>query len=197
MLADEYRRLIKRLWQRSVETIEKHGGIVGQDSDNGLVGYFLPSTEKFDTPICVIECALELKAQMVELGREWKIRKGWFHDLKLTIGIHSEEEYLGLLRSSVGDSLALFGRSLKIASYLAQMGTQDQIWTTKSLINKLPADKLKQLRFGIFRQDKHRQVFISRCFSKISDLRGVSKHLIELSQFSEVDAVVVTQIFDL
>ncbi|MEJ2037811.1 MAG: hypothetical protein P8X55_02610 [Desulfosarcinaceae bacterium] len=197
MLNDEYARLLSRLWQRTIETIENHGGIVSQDGDSGLVGYFLPSSPQDEPPLSVIECALRLKAQMAELGREWKIRKGWLHDLELNMGIHSDEESLGLIRSSVGDSLTLFGDSLKVASHLSQMGSGGQIWTTKAMINKLSAEDLKRLRFGVFRQDNQRQVFISRCFSRIRDLKDTTASPANMKEMDEIGSLAVTQVFDL
>ena len=197
MLADEYGRLLNRLWQKSIQIIERHGGIVAQDGDAGLLGHFLSPGEHDRLPLAVIECALALKSQMVELGREWKIRKGWLHDLELNIGIHSDEEHLGLFRSSVGENLALFGRSLKVSSLLARMGVNGQIWATKPMINKLTAEDLKRLRFGVFRQNHQRQVFIARCFSRIRDLDGTPEGVRNEIATGDMQDLAVTQVFDL
>lgn len=194
MLADEYSRLLSRILQKTVETIEHFSGIIGQFDGKGIWGYFIPVNQSEQDPFYVIDCALELKAKMMELGREWKIRKGWLHDIELNLGIHSGYECLGMLHSSLGDNLATFGDTLQIASFLSDMGHSGEIWTTKDFINKLPPENHKRLRFGIFREDNNRQVFIARCFSRIKDLSGMLKRFSDAE--GDLGSLAVTQIFD-
>lgn len=197
LLADEYNRLLTRLWQTAIEIIENHGGMVAQDGDIGLVGYFLPADDPDESALPVIECALQLKMKMAELGREWRIRLGWLHDLALNLGLHSDEDYLGLIRTSMGESLTLFGRAQEVAAHLSRMGSNGQIWATKAFINRLSAEERQRLRFGVTRQDNQRQVFISRCFSRIKDLGVASDHLPRRSESGEMDHLAVAQIFEL
>jgi hypothetical protein len=53
---------------------------------------------------------------------------------------------------------------------------------------------MNNLRFGVFRTDNNRQVFVSRCFSRIRDLSGVSTS--KEDAIGELGAVAVTQLFD-
>ncbi len=194
MLADEYSRLLNRLCHKSIEIIEQHGGIFGQNPGHGLLGYFLPANEAANNPLRVIDCALELKSQMVELGREWKIRKGWLHDIELNIGISSGNEYVGTVHSSFGDNLLTFGDSLQFATCLSELANNGQIWTTKDLINQIPQKELRHLRFGIFRDDNLRKIFIAKCFSRIKDLSGIAELSVDIS--GDIGTLAVTQIFD-
>ena len=194
MLSDEYSRLLSRIFQKTIETIEYYGGMVGHFTGNGIWSYFIPANQMEKDPLYVIDCALELKKKMMELGREWKIRKGWLHDIELTMGIHSGEECIGTLRTSLGDNLAAYGDTLQTAAFLSAMGRSGEIWTTKYFINKLPQKNLKQIRFGIFREDNNRQVFIARCFSRIEDLGGVEKQSVDIG--GDLGALAVTQVFD-
>jgi adenylate cyclase len=194
MLSEEYSRLLQRLWHSAIEIIENFGGIFGPHTNSGLLGFFVPVAHAEYNPMHVIECALELKTKMVELGREWKIRKGWLHELELNIGIHSADELLGTVRSSLGDGLATFGRTLRIATRLSDLSPQGQIWVTKELINRLAPKAMKNLRFGVFRTDNNRQVFVSRCFSRIRDLSTLPPLKDDLD--AELGAVAVTQLFD-
>jgi class 3 adenylate cyclase len=98
------------------------------------------------------------------------------------------------MRSSLGDALTTFGKTLRIASCLSDLSNQGQIWTTKELINRLPVKSMNNLRFGVFRTDNNRQVFVSRCFSRIRDLSGVSTS--KEDAIGELGAVAVTQLFD-
>ncbi len=194
MLSEEYSRLLQRIWNSAIEIIENSGGIFGPHTDSGILGYFIPVAQAEHSPLKVIECALELKAKMAELSREWKIRKGWLHEVELNIGIHSTEDLLGTVRSSLGDSLATFGSTLRIAACLSELSSQGQIWVTKELINRLPPKSMSNLRFGVFRNDNNRQVFISRCFSRIRDLSNGPQIKNEVG--AELGAVAVTQLFD-
>jgi adenylate cyclase len=194
MISEEYSRLLQRLWHSAIEIIENYGGIFGPHTNSGLLGFFVPVGQAEHNPMHVIECALELKTKMAELGREWKIRKGWLHELELNIGIHSADELLGTVRSSLGDGLATFGRTLRIAICLSDLSNQGQIWVTKELINRLPPKSMNNLRFGVFRTDNNRQVFVSRCFSRIRDLSNLLPLKSELD--IELGAVAVTQLFD-
>ena len=194
MLAEEYSRLLNRVWKATIEIIEQSGGIVNHPNSSSLLGYFLPLDNNDTTPQQLVQCALELKAQMVELGREWKIRKGWLHNIELNMGLHFGEEFMGTIQSSTGDILMTFGDTLQVASCLAQLATNGQIWATKILVNQLPSREVKQLRFGIFRHDGHHQVFIARYFSRVSDLTGIGDRLVEIND--EIGRLAVTQIFD-
>ncbi len=194
MISEEYSRLLQRIWQSGIEIIENYGGIFGPYTNSGLLGYFVPVGQSEHSPMHVIECALELKSRMLELGREWKIRKGWLHAIELNIGIHSTEDLLGTVRSSLGDGLTTFGSTLRVATCLSGLSNQGQIWVTKELINRLPLKDMTNLRFGVFRTDNNRQVFVSRCFSRIRDLNNVPPLGGEMD--AELGAVAVTQLFD-
>lgn len=195
MLDEEYGRLLHRIWKVSVETVEHYGGIVGQYTGDGLVGCFLPNDENQTQSTILIRCALELKSRMGELSREWKIRKGWLHNIELNIGIHAGAGYLATVRSSLSaDSLMPMGDTVQIAGYLSSMAAKGQIWATKEVINQISPEDLKHVRFGIFRQDGNRQVFIARCFSRIRDLsNGINE---PFNSSGDLGAQAVTQIFD-
>lgn len=194
MLAEEYSRLLNRVWKAAIDIIEQSGGMVNHPGSSALIGYFLPLNEGDTTPQQLIQCALELKAQMVELGREWKVRKGWLNNIELNIGLHYGDEYLGAIQSATGELLMTFGDTLQVASCLAQLATNGQIWATKKLMNQLPAQEVKNLRFGIFRHDNRQQVFIARYFSRVCDLTGIGNRMVEIN--NDIGMMAVTQLFD-
>ncbi len=194
MLDEEFGHLFLRVWEISAETIEAFGGVVSQSSGTGILGYFLPGDDTENRPLGAIQCALELKRKMSELGREWKIRKGWLHDIELNMGIHTGVEYMAAVPTMLGDHLLALGETLDVAKHLSQIVSGGQIWTTKALIHRVPDKELKSLRFGIFRSDSHRQVFIAKCFSRIRDLATVGSSAPR--QDGEMGACAVAQVFD-
>lgn len=171
MLDEEFSRLLHRLWGEVVTTIEQNGGVVTQYAGDGLIGFFLPA-DGDNNPLIVIQCALKLKARVAEMDREWKIRKGWLHDVQLNMGLDTGNEYLVSLQTALGENLIPSGDTVQMAAYLAHQAVDGQIWATKTLINRVPSKDLKNIHFGIFRSGDHRKVFIARSFSRFRELTG-------------------------
>ena len=194
MLDEEYSRLLNRIWQSSIETVAQYSGIFCSYNGDGFLSLFIPADESEENPLHIIQCALELKSRMSEIGREWKIRKGWLHDIELNIGITSGNEYMVSIPTFLGDNVMPLGDTLQLSGCLSVLASSGQIWTTKELINRLAPNDLRQLRFGIFRKDDHRQVFVAKCFSRIRDLINISEVPFDIS--GDLGATAVTQIFD-
>jgi adenylate cyclase len=197
LLSDEYCRLVNDLCTMGIAIIEQFGGYFLRHADSGLSAYFLPVDEHDEgTAMSAIQCALALKANMLDLSRKWKLRKSWLHDIELNMGIHYDIEYVGILTLALGDCLTSFGSALSTATGLAHMSHNGQLWATKTLINGITETVRTQLSFGIHRPDSHRhQVLIQNSFAKVRDLPGSD----DLSaQFcKELEGVAVTQIFGL
>lgn len=194
ILDEEYGRLVIRLLKTAIGTLEQNGALVYQHAACGLLAFFLPADASGHNPIHVIQCALDLKARMRELGREWKIRKGWLHNIELNIGISAGHEHLTMLPTSLGNNLMPLGNARTVAAGLSAMAVKGQIWTTREVISQVPERDLQHLRFGIFRGESHQQVFVARCFSRIRDLSGVP--VLPFDAGGELGALAVTQIFD-
>jgi class 3 adenylate cyclase len=193
MLDEEYSCLLQRLWRIAIETIEEYRGIVGHYNGHRLTTFFLPvEAESDNSPLSVIQCAMALKARMNELGREWKIRKGWLHDIDLNIGLSAGSEHVLMIQSALGENLMPLGETMQVAGYLSSIAVNGQIWATKNLINQVSRHDLKSIRFGIFRKDNNRQIFISNCFSRIRDLTFGKYAPAE----ADIGAQAVTQIYD-
>lgn len=195
MLADEYSRLLTRLYKQAIAGIEKYGGMFHKMAGTEFMVSFLPDAQQENRPLEIIDCALDLKGQMDELAREWKIRKGWLHDLALDMGLHWANEHIGAVSATSGDHLATFGNAQHVAMTLSRLASEGEIWATKALINQIPSTEQKKLRFGTFRSGHPHQVLISKCFKQLRDLSsGDNKPTAMLS--GELGAIAATQIFD-
>lgn len=196
MLSDEYRRLINDLCQRCLFKIEQYDGIFGKHIESGFFAYFLPDPDRSEDILNIIECVLEIKQLMIDLGREWKIRKDWLHDVELNMGLHWEKEYVDLLRSSTGEIINSFGDGLQVAVEISQLARDGQIWATKTLFRQLTPDSHKQLRFGILRPDMpQRRPFIRNGFAHVKDVFDSSQSNATIQE--GFNLLLVTQIFDL
>ncbi len=195
MMADEYQRLVSDLCLKCLTQVEHYGGIFGKHVESGFHAYFLLDQDRETGPLRLIECVFEIKDLMVDLGREWKIRKDWLHDIKLNIGLHWEKGYISTIKSSAGEVLTSFGVGLQVAGAISQLGQDGQIWATKALINQIPTQTQRQLRFGILRPDSHRhRAFIRNGFACIKDLFAERRGGVALED--SLTLLPITQIFD-
>lgn len=197
MLADEYRRLINDLCQRCLYKVEQYGGIFGKHIESGFFVYFLSDPDQPENLLSIFECVFEIKELMIDLGREWKIRKDWLHDIELNMGLHWEKEYVDILSSSTGEVLTSFGNGLQVAAAISQLAKDGQIWATKTLIQQLSAASHKQIRFGILRPDSRprHQPFIRNGFACIKDIFDPIKT--KVAPEEGFNLLPVTQVFDL
>ncbi len=193
LLPEEFSRLHNKLMHRFIAVIESYGGIFELQPGIGLVAYFLPKNQH-DSPMAVIDCALQIKSQMIEISREWKIRKGWLHDIELNMAMHRADEFIGLLPTQLGNTLLTHGRALSICSRLCRLASNGQIWSTKDLVNQLDNEEINKLSFGIYRRNNHRPLLVGKSFSRLSDLSDVDLDMTR-GHVGD-DELAVTQIFD-
>jgi class 3 adenylate cyclase len=193
LLCEEFSRLSNSLVNRFIAITETYGGMFEQQAGGALLAYFLPKNQS-DSPMPVIDCALEIKSQMNDISREWKIRKGWLHDIELNMAMHRADEFINLLPTQLGSTLLTHGRALSTCSRLCELASAGQIWSTKNLVSQLDSEEIKRLSFGIYRRDSHRQVLVGKSFSRLADLDEL-----DLNPFKDnihISELAATQIFD-
>ena len=194
-LDGEYSAMTSAIWNKCIVILETYGGIFGKHSDTGFYGHFLPGDEFENNVQSIIECSLEIKTQVAELSREYKLRRAWSHDIELNMGLHKEQAYVGALSSSAGDTLSGFGVGLRLATRLSSLACGGQILATKSLFDQMPADVLSRLRFGTYRRETGRRgAFVPKCFSDIGAFSDSANYSAVLQE--ELKGVGVTQVFD-
>src|SRR3990172_3431895 len=165
----EYFDLIRDIWKCMNEIFKKYYGTYGKHVGDGMIYYFLK--DKDDSYIVnSIYCAIELREKINKLNMEWKIRKGWFNNLYLNVGINEGQEFFGTISSAPNIEFTALGDSVNYASRLSDLARYGAIWTTKNLINRLSADDRNKIRFGIRRKDQDREVFIENMFSRVMDM---------------------------
>jgi class 3 adenylate cyclase len=193
LLPEEYSRLSNSVINRFITIVEMCGGIFEQQAGSGWVAYFLPENQS-DSPMPVIDCALEIKSQMNDISREWKIRKGWLHDIELNMAMHRADEFIALLPTQLGSALLSHGNALSECSRMCELISAGQIWSTKDLVNQLDREEIKRLNFGIYRRDNHRQVLVGKSFSRLADLADLD--LNPVRDDFHIGELAATQIFN-
>jgi adenylate cyclase len=195
MLAEDHWRLIDALRRRCLRSVEHFGGLFGQHVEHGFFAYFLPDQNLEMDAANAVECAIEVKTEAMELGRQWKIRRDWLREIDLNIGLHFERAYIGTLPASSGDILASYGQGLRVATALSSLTGDGRIWATKPVISRMPRAGNRALRFGIMREDAHHQKhFIRNGFAAIGSMFDLQRA--DGSFEGALKYLPITQIFD-
>ncbi|MBS1238634.1 MAG: hypothetical protein H6R39_294 [Deltaproteobacteria bacterium] len=191
---EEYFELINAMWKLLEESFKKYNGIFGKKIGDGVVYYFLKKQDP-DYIMNSINCALEIRERMGRFSIDWKLRKKWYNDLYLNIGINEGQEYFSTTTpSSTNIEFTALGDTINYASRLSNLARHGSIITTKNLMNKLNEEGKKYLRFGVVKRVNERDVFVEKVFSQVIDL--VKEDDVRRERFADIAALPVTEILE-
>ncbi len=188
---EEYFELINQIWSCVEGFFKQYYGTHGKHVGDGMVYYFLKERDN-QYMMNAILCALQIRECMKKLNMEWKMRKGWFNELYLNIGINEGQEYFGTICAAPGGEFTSLGDTVNHASRLSDFARYGNIWTAKNLINKLSAKQKEDFRYGIRHMDQDREVLIENSFSRIIDMMPPDN--IKNSKFMDIATLAVTEI---
>jgi len=186
---EEYFELISHIWKCMEETFRNYSGTYGKHTGDGMVYYFLKDRDSHYI-LNALFCGLDLRDKVRRLSMEWKVRKGWSHNLYMNTGINEGQEYFGTIPASPNVEFTALGDSVNNAGRISDFARDGAVWTTKNLINKLNAEERKMIRFGIRKGD----LILENIFSRVMDLfsQGDPKY----SKFMDIATLPVTEILD-
>jgi adenylate cyclase len=188
---EEYFELINQIWTCVEGSFKQYYGTHGKHAGDGMLYYFLKEQDN-QYMMNAILCALEIRESMKKLNMEWKVRKGWFNELYLNIGINEGEEYFGTISSAPGAEFTSLGDTVNHASRLSDFARYGTIWTTKNLISKLGAKQKEDIRYGIRHMEKDHEVLVENSFTRIMDM--MTSDNIKNSKFMDIATIAVTEI---
>jgi class 3 adenylate cyclase len=167
---DEYFELINQIWSTMGPILRKYIGTHGKHVGDGVVYYFFPQPESnylFNS----IACANELRAAMRKISSEWQLRKNWFTELQLNIGLHEGQEWLGTFQSANHVEFAVLGNTINQAARLSDFARQGSIWASKSLLSKLSNDERSLVEFGVLRKsEENGDRFVASSYAQVESL---------------------------
>ena len=167
---DEYFELINQIWSTMGPILRKYVGTHGKHVGDGVVYYFFPQPESnylFNS----IACANELRTAMRKISSEWQLRKNWFTELQLNIGLHEGQEWLGTFQSANHVEFAVLGNTINQAARLSDFARQGSIWASKSLLSKLSNDERSLVEFGVLRKsEENGDRFIASSYAQVESL---------------------------
>jgi adenylate cyclase len=198
---DEYFSLINQIWATMSPILRKYTGTHGKHVGDGVVYYFFPQPESnylFNSVLC----ASELRLAMRKISAEWQVRKSWFTELQLNIGIHEGQEWLGAFQSANHVEFSVLGNTINQASRLSDFARQGSIWATKNLIARLTPEERSRIEFGVLRKSvENGDRFIPSTYAQIESIVDLSldKHekLREIGQLAvaEIRQVSATRLY--
>jgi adenylate cyclase len=194
--AQQYFNLITQIALNSYHCIHCHSGVVGSPFHEGVVGFFLPVLTS-PVPHCdrTFRCAEALQEEMNAVDQHWKRKKGWSTSLRLSLGLHSSQEWVGNVRSPAGFDYTVIGESVPETIKLATFARGGTIWASKRFMESLHPSQRRRIVFGIERDVDGSRAVSSGIYSPIRQLMDVDT--IHQRGLHEIENLAVAQIFSL
>jgi class 3 adenylate cyclase/DNA-binding transcriptional MerR regulator len=171
---EEYFELINDIWSAMDPILRERGAIHGKQSGDQVVYFFLPQADSHYA-FNALRCAADMRAAMLDVSRAWSVRKGWFNDLHLNIGLHEGHEWLGTFQTATRIEFAVLGDTISQAARLSGLARDGAVWASKALIGKLSSEERHRVHYGVARRNQEgREVFISSTFAQFASLVDVS-----------------------
>lgn len=167
---DEYFSLINQIWSTMTPILRKYTGTHGKHAGDGVVYYFFPQPES-NYLFNAVACAQELKEAMRKISADWQLKKNWYTELQLNIGLHEGQEWMGAFQSANHVEFAVLGNTINQASRLSDFARQGSIWATKDLISRLSTDERSRIDFGVLRKSQESgERFVPQTYAQIESL---------------------------
>lgn len=148
---EEYFELINQIWATLDPVFRKYYGAYGKHAGDGLVYYFFQQPDS-NFILNALRCSVEIRESIRRISKEWQIRKGWFTELHMNIGLNEGQEWLGTFQTSTSVELTVLGDTINQAARLSDLARFGEIWTSKGLIAKLPPEARERVHYGVRRR---------------------------------------------
>lgn len=165
-----YFELINELWNVTNGIVQEHGGQIGKHAGDGVIAYFFPRPGGNYLESC-LACALAVKEAIARLSREWQLRRGWFNELYLNVGLHEGQEWVGTFKFGETVQLSALGDTINHSARLSEFARFGAIWASKSMVTRLESETGAQVDYGVLHeQPGGRQHLVRSSFAQVETL---------------------------
>jgi len=167
---EEYFELINEIWTTMGPIFRKYYGTYGKHVGDGMVYYFFPQPDS-SYIFNAVACAQELRLAIKKISKAWQLRKNWFNELYLNIGVQEGQEWLGTFQSATNIEFAVLGDTINHAARLSDFARFGSVWASKNFVSKLSPEERARVEFGISRRDEgDREHFVASSYSQLGSL---------------------------
>jgi adenylate cyclase len=167
---EEYFELINEIWSAMGPIFRKYYGTHGKHVGDGMVYYFFPQPDS-SYIFNALACAQEVKMEMKKISKSWQLRKNWFNELYLNIGLQEGQEWLGTFQSATNIEFAVLGDTINHAARLSDFARFGTVWATKNFVSKLTPEERARVEFGINRRNEGDcEHFVASSYSQLGSL---------------------------
>jgi class 3 adenylate cyclase len=167
---EEYFELINEIWSGMCPIFRKYYSSHGKHVGDGMVYYFFPQPDS-NYIFNALACAQELRLAMKKISKSWQLRKNWFNELYLNIGLQEGQEWLGTFQSETNVEFAVLGDTINHAARLSDFARFGAVWATKNFVSKLTPEERARVEFGINRRNEgDREHFVASSYSQLGSL---------------------------
>ncbi|MBT8145798.1 MAG: MerR family transcriptional regulator [Gammaproteobacteria bacterium] len=190
--AEEYFNLINDIWQESEPIFRKYYGTHGKHAGDGMVYYFFPQPD-CNYVLNAVQCAIELQDMMKKITQRWQIRKGWFNELLLNIGLHEGQEWFGTYHAGAHIEFTVLGETVNYASRISDFARDGSTWVTKSMLTQVPSGFRNAVNYGIPRKyDEDDHIFVKDTYANVGSILELDDPI--NSKFRDIEMIPVTQV---
>ncbi|MEY3658133.1 MAG: hypothetical protein RL425_894 [Pseudomonadota bacterium] len=170
LLPQDYFALINQIWGTIGPIVRKYHGQISKHAGDGMVAYFFPHSESHYLADAAA-CALEVKAAIRRVSKEWQIERHWANELYMNIGVHDGQEWLGAIQLGDNIEFTALGDTINTAARLCDMASYGSIWASKSFVTRLQSETRDKLDFGVERTlEADRRQFVPQSFAQVASL---------------------------
>jgi len=167
---EEYFELINEIWSVMGPIFRKYYGTHGKHVGDGMVYYFFPQPDS-SYIFNALACAQEVKLAMKKISKGWQLRKNWFNELYLNMGLQEGQEWLGTFQSATNIEFAVLGDTINHAARLSDFARFGTLWATKNFVSKLTPEERARVEFGINRRNEgDHEHFVASSYSQLGSL---------------------------
>ena len=193
---EKYFALINQIILSANQCCRDHGGTPGRSFQQGTVCFFLAESESEKEHLFqALLCGQSLQNLIREIDSQWRYKQRWNNTLRMSIGIHYGDEWLGTVASPLAFEFTVAGDTLIQAVKLSEFSQGGTVWASKEVIESLSSHHRERVEFGI-RAGVHQERFLSpSIYSPITDL--IEQGELERKRLHIIRNLVVSEIFNI